>query len=70
MRKDADFNVTDHIIISIEGNDKLADIINRNKEDIFTAVVADELVTGSVDGHTAEWSINGEKATFGVKVNK
>ncbi len=70
MRKDADFNVTDHIIISIEGNDKLADIINRNRKDIFTAVVADELVTGSVDGHTAEWNINGEKATFGVKVNK
>ncbi len=70
MRKDADFNVTDHIIISIEGNDNLADIINRNRKDIFTAVVADELITGSVDGHTAEWNINGEKATFGVKVNK
>ncbi len=70
MRKDADFNVTDHIIISVEGNDKIADIITRNKADIFTAVVADDLVVGSVDGHTAEWNINGEKATFGVKVNK
>ena len=70
MRKDADFNVTDHIIISVEGNGKIADIIARNKADIFTAVVADDLVTGSADGHTAEWNINGEKVTFGVKVNK
>ena len=70
MRKDADFNVTDHIIISVEGNDKLADIISRNQTDVFTAVVADELVVGAADGHTAEWNINGEKATFGVKVNK
>ena len=69
MRKDADFNVTDHIVISVEGNDKIADIISRNKEEIFTAVVADNLTVGSVDGHTADWNINGEKVTFGVKVN-
>ena len=69
MRKDADFNVTDHIVISVEGNDKIADIISRNKEEIFTAVVADNLTVGSVDGHTAEWNINGEKVSFGVKVN-
>ena len=69
MRKDADFNVTDHIVISVEGNDKIADIISRNKGEIFTAVVADDLTVGSVDGHTADWNINGEKVTFGVKVN-
>ena len=69
MRKDADFNVTDHIVISVEGNDKIADIISRNKGEIFTAVVADDLTVGSVDGHTAEWNINGEKVSFGVKVN-
>ena len=69
MRKDADFNVTDHIVVSVEGNDKIADIISRNKGEIFTAVVADDLIVGSVDGHTADWNINGEKVTFGVKVN-
>ena len=69
MRKDADFNVTYHIVISVEGNNKIADIISRNKGEIFTAVVADDLTVGSVDGHTADWNINGEKVTFGVKVN-
>ena len=68
MRKDADFNVTDHILITINGNDKVADIIEKNKADIFTAVVADGAETGEPDGYTAEWNINGEKVTFGVKV--
>ena len=48
---------------------KVGDIISRNKGEIFTAVVADDLTVGSVDGHTADWNINGEKVTFGVKVN-
>ena len=70
MRKDADFNVTDHIAVTISGNDKLFDIIDRNKKEIFTAVVADSAVKGEPDGYTADWNINGEKAAFGVKVVK
>ena len=67
MRKDADFDVPDHITVYIEGNDKLAEIFTNNKEEIMTDVLADEFVIGSTDGHTAEWDINGEKVTFGVK---
>ena len=70
MRKDADFNVTDHIIISVAGNDKIAELIEKNKDFIFTTVVADEITFGEADGHTAEWNINGEKVTFGVKVSE
>ena len=67
MRKDADFDVPDHITVYIEGNDKLAEIFTKNKEEIMTDVLADEFVIGSLDGYTAEWDINGEKVTFGVK---
>ena len=67
MRKDADFDVPDHITVYISGNDKLAEIFTNNKEEIMTDVLADEFVTGSLDGYTAEWDINGEKVTFGVK---
>ncbi len=67
MRKDADFDVPDHITVYIQGNDKLAEIFTNNKEEIMTDVLADEFVIGSTDGHTAEWDINGEKVTFGVK---
>ena len=31
--------------------------------------MATEIVTGSVDGYTKEWNINGEKVTLGVKKN-
>ncbi len=68
MRKDADFNVTDRIIISVAGNDKIAELITKNKDMIFTTVVAEEIVTGEALGTTAEWNINGEKVTLGVKV--
>ncbi|MBP9988074.1 MAG: isoleucine--tRNA ligase, partial [Ruminococcus sp.] len=68
MRKDADFNVTDHISISVDGNDKIAEIIKNNENEIFTAVVADDVKFGQTDGHTAEWNINGEKVMFGVIV--
>ncbi len=68
MRKDADFNVTDRIIISVSGNDKIAELITKNKDMIFTTVVAEEIVTGEALGTTAEWNINGEKVTLGVKV--
>ena len=68
MRKDADFNVTDRIVISVAGNDKIAELIEKNKDFIFTTVVADEITFGEADGNTAEWNINGEKVTLGVKV--
>ncbi len=67
MRKDADFDVPDHITVYISGNDKLAEIFANNKEEIMTDVLADEFVAGSLEGYTAEWDINGEKVTFGVK---
>ena len=68
MRKDADFNVTDHIIITVKGSEKIEKIIENNKEFIFTTVLANDVVAGEPEGYTAEWNINGEKVNFGVKV--
>lgn len=68
MRKDAGFNVTDHIALYINTSDKLADVLARNKESLMGDVLADELHTDSMDGVATEWNINGEKATIGVKV--
>jgi len=70
MRKDADFNVTDHIVITIEGNEKIAEIVENNKEFVFKTVLADDANVGEAEGYTAEWNINGEKVTLGVKVVK
>ncbi len=67
MRKDANFDVPDHITVYVDGNDKLIEIFEKNKAEIMTDVLADEFVKGSLDGYTAEWDINSEKVSFGVK---
>ena len=68
MRKDADFNVTDHIAVYVNTTEKLADILTRNKEEVMGDVLADELYLEGMEGYTADWNINGEKASVGVKV--
>ena len=68
MRKDADFNVTDHIALTINGSDKLNAIVASHKADIAGDVLADSVEVGKAEGNTAEWNINGEKAVIGIKV--
>ena len=67
MRKDSDFQVTDHIRVSLNGNDKLATIADKNKEAICSKVLADELTTGKTYAVTKDWSINGENVTISVE---
>ena len=67
MRKEAGFEVTDHITFSYKGSDKAADIIVRNEAAIAGDVLADEVKAGEVAGYEKEWNINGEKVTLGVE---
>ena len=67
MRKEADFEVTDHIIVFMEGNAKLKAIAEKNSEDVKKDVLAEDIVFGSTDGYIKEWNINGEAVTMGVK---
>ena len=39
-----------------------------HKEEVMGDVLADELYLEGMEGYTAEWNINGEKASMGVKV--
>ncbi len=70
MRKDADFDVVDRIAVSVATTEKLASIISANKDELMKSVLALELTVCDAAEGTAvqEWSINGEKATIGVKV--
>ena len=70
MRKEANFDVMDHIVLYENGNDKIKDIITRNAEEIKHDTLTDEIVFGEVDGFIADFNVNGEKVSFGVKVNK
>ncbi len=68
MRKDADFNVTDRIKVYVEGNDKIAEIMNSNADEIKNVVLANEFVVGAMGGVSKDWNINGEKVVLGVEV--
>ena len=70
MRKDAGFEVMDHIRVSLAGNEKLAEIVKKNREAIAAKVLADEILTDISLAVSKEWNVNGEKVTIGVeKVN-
>jgi isoleucyl-tRNA synthetase len=65
MRRDADFNVTDHIRVTIRGSEKIEGIAARAKEEIGRAVLADSF--GDAEGEGKEWNINGENVTIAVE---
>ncbi|MGI5888156.1 MAG: isoleucine--tRNA ligase [Oscillospiraceae bacterium] len=68
MRKDADFNVMDHIRITASGSSKVLGVMDRNKDAIMHDVLGREISFEEPKGYVKEWSINGEKATFGLEV--
>jgi isoleucyl-tRNA synthetase len=68
MRKEADFEVTDHIKIYVDDNEKLIGIINNNKEEILSETLAEELnICKNEDAYSKEWKINSEPIYLGVQ---
>ena len=67
MRKDADFEVMDHIRVSINDNEKLAALATKNSDTICSKVLADELTAGKTFAVSKEWPVNGEKAVISVE---
>ena len=67
MRKDADFEVMDHIKVAISGNEKVAEIVKANEAAISGKVLADEIVTDTELSINKEWNVNGEKVTISVE---
>ena len=66
MRKDAGFEVMDHIQVSYDTSDDVAEIFDRNKETISSEVLADSVVAGAQGDLVKEWNINGKQVTLGV----
>lgn len=67
MRKEAGFEVMDHIRLSATGNEKILGIIQRNILEIQNETLSDEVLQGITTGYIKEWNINGEKVTLGVE---
>ncbi len=58
LRKESDFEVQNHIEIYYSNNDKLAEIIERNKDEIADETLSDKIEQGEGEH---ELDINGEK---------
>ena len=66
MRKEAGFEVVDHIVLSQSGNDRIAEIIKKNEAVIKNDTLADEIFYNNVEGYTKDWNLNGEHTSLGV----
>ena len=67
MRKDAGFEVMDHIRVCVCGNDRVEGIVMGNRDMIAGKVLADEFVSGQSLAVSKEWNVNGETVTIGVE---
>ncbi len=69
MRKDADFEVTDHITVYVSDNKTIEDIVKRNESEIGRIVLANgfEYAKGDASVSGKEWNLNGEDVFLGVK---
>ena len=70
MRKDSDFQVTDRIKVYVTGNAKIAEVMEKNADEITRVVLGDACVMDAACDNSKEWNINGEKVTIGVEVSK
>ncbi|MDD3204683.1 MAG: isoleucine--tRNA ligase [Lachnospiraceae bacterium] len=66
MRKEADFEVTDHITVYISGNEKVAALVQKNEAAIAAKVLADKFSINEATEIAKEWNVNGEDVTIGI----
>ena len=66
MRKEAGFEVTDHITVGYKDNVKIETIFSKYADEICADVLADKLTDSEISGYTKEWSINGETVVLTV----
>ena len=67
MRKEADFEVIDKIVITYEGSEKAETVFAKNADEIGAETLALEVKKATPAGYVKEWKINGEAVTLGVE---
>ena len=67
MRKDAGFEVTDHIRVAFAGNDKIEEIAQKHEKEIAGKVLADTLGVNNELSVAKEWNVNGENVKISVE---
>ena len=64
MRKEADFQIMDKIVVNVDKNDTIRAIIENNLDEIKSEVLADNVIFGKINGYEKEMEYYGEKVTF------
>ena len=67
MRKEAGFEVMDHIRVYFAQNDKIKTLVDSNNAEIKDEVLANEICFDTIKGYNKEWNINGENVVIGVE---
>ena len=67
MRKEAGFEVMDHITVYQDGNDRLAELLKDHADAVKAEVMADRICLEQMKGFVRDWNINGESVTLGVE---
>ena len=67
MRKEADFEVMDKIVITYKGSEKAETVFAKNADEIGAETLALEVKKATPAGYVKEWKINGEAVTLGVE---
>jgi isoleucyl-tRNA synthetase len=67
MRKEAGFEVMDHIRVYSKGNETIGTILKAHEEEVKSEVLADSIQYETTAGYEKEWNINGENVTLGVE---
>jgi isoleucyl-tRNA synthetase len=67
MRKEAGFEVMDHIHVYFADNEKIKSLVSANSAEIKDEVLANQITFDLIHGYNKEWNINGEKVMIGVE---
>jgi len=67
MRKEAGFEVSDHIRLFYDGSARIAEIFERFGGEILAETLGDELLSGTPRGYVKTWDVNKESVTLGVE---
>lgn len=69
MRKEADFDVTDRIIIGFTGTEKLQNAVESAMETIKSETLAEEIKTSLLDvsDFVKSWSIEGNDCEISIR---
>ena len=67
MRKEAGFNVTDHIKVAVCGDSYAVEIALKYAKSISSDTLAESIVSDNLFGYTKRWDINGKTLEIGVQ---